>query len=104
MNHVSGGRPFRGSIDANEWTEAEAYELLEVDERQQDVPEAQGLLSEDVEAKLSMDDAETPSKRPEVDEFSMDEMVARVSLRSIRILAMLGMPLTRVQKDGTVYR
>lgn len=82
MAHVSAGRPSSGSADGNEWTQAEAYELLEVDHREGDArkPEARALLS-DVESKTSLDEEislQAISDAP--DEFSMDEMVARVRI------------------------
>ncbi|KAJ9103316.1 hypothetical protein QFC20_004793 [Naganishia adeliensis] len=78
MDHIPQHRPFHGSVDANEFAEAETYELLEVDHEGGREPEAQGLLSEDVEAKPSLEEGEPPDVgRGEIDEFSMDEMVAR---------------------------
>jgi hypothetical protein len=80
MAYVSAGRSSSGAIDANQYAQAEAYELLEVEDGEDDArkPEARALLS-DVESKTSLDD-ETPAVIiPEaLDEFSMDEMVARV--------------------------
>lgn len=94
MDHISHQRPFHGSVDANEFTEAETYELLEVDHDRGREPEAQGLLSEDVEAKPSLEEGGPPDVgREEIDEFSMDEMVARVSIVS-KDQDMLGMALT----------
>lgn len=98
MDHISHQRPFHGSVDANEFTEAETYELLEVDHDRGGEPEAQGLLSEDVEAKPSLEEGEPPDvRRGEIDEFSMDEMVARVSIVS-KGQGRLGMALTSCGK------
>jgi hypothetical protein len=69
-------------MDANEYAQAEAYELLEV-EHEDDTrkPEARALLS-GLESKTSLDDEIPAAVIPEVfDEFSMDEMVARVRYR-----------------------
>ncbi|KAI5450685.1 hypothetical protein NCC49_002941 [Naganishia albida] len=78
MDHPSSSRPIRASVDANEYTEAEAYELLEVDHDAGRIPESQGLLSEDVEGKPSLEDGPPANGvREESDAFSMDEMVAR---------------------------
>lgn len=80
MDHPSSSRPIRASLDANEYTEAEAYELLEVDHDAGRIPESQGLLSEDVEGKPSLEDGPPANVvGEESDAFSMDEMVARVS-------------------------
>lgn len=79
MAYVSAGRPSSGAIDVNEYAQAEAYELPEV-EHQDDTRklEAQALLS-DLESKTSLDDEIPAVVIPEaLDEFSMDEMVARV--------------------------
>jgi hypothetical protein len=68
-------------MDANEYAQAEAYELLEVEDGEDDArkPEARGLLS-DLESKSSLDDEIPAVIIPEaLDEFSMDQMVARVS-------------------------
>ena len=81
MAHVSPGRRSSGSDNVNVYGEAEAYELFEVENGEDDAqkPEARALL-EDVESKTSLED-QVPSTGPsEVDEFLMDEMVARVSV------------------------
>ncbi|KAJ9099235.1 hypothetical protein QFC21_004115 [Naganishia friedmannii] len=82
MSHLPNGRTFRNSLDANEWTEMEAYELNELDPEEDDrKPEAQALLGVDGEGKESVDTAEDArregSRSPAHDAFSMDEMVAR---------------------------
>lgn len=104
MDPIPQHRPFHGSVDANEFAEAETYELLEVDHEGGREPEAQGLLSEDVEAKPSLEEGEPPDVgRGEIDEFSMDEMVARVSIYSERSMETVnGIDIMR--KDGTVNR
>lgn len=85
MDHIPSGRPFGASADANEYAEAEAYELLEIDHEAARVPESQGLLSEGLEGKPSLGDGEPLNAvREETDDFSMDEMVARVSISSWR--------------------
>ncbi|KAJ9116430.1 hypothetical protein QFC22_004872 [Naganishia vaughanmartiniae] len=80
MSHLPNGRTFRNSLDANEWTEMEAYELNDIDpEDDERKPEAQALLGEDDEGKESMGavgHANGEGKDAQ-DVFSMDEMVAR---------------------------
>ncbi|KAJ9124707.1 hypothetical protein QFC24_003074 [Naganishia onofrii] len=78
MSHLPNGRTFRTSLDANEWTEMEAYELNELEvEEDERKPEAQALLGGDGEGKESMDAVEDASGQGAHDVFSMDEMVAR---------------------------
>ncbi|KAJ9100939.1 hypothetical protein QFC19_005335 [Naganishia cerealis] len=95
MSHMPSERPFRGSLDVNEWAAMDAYELneLDFDESINGKPEAQTLLGEDVEGKQSMDAAEDGSREDSKthDLFSMDEMIARVSGRHGRLRYALGL-------------
>lgn len=87
MAHVSPGQPSSGLVDANEYGQAEAYELFEVENVQDHTrkPEARALLS-DVESKTSLEDEVLQaSAAPQADEFSMDEMVARVSISELSV-------------------
>lgn len=73
------GRTFRNSLDVNEWTEMEGYELNELEPEEYDKrPEARALLGEEKDAVDADEDASRERIEAQ-DVFSMDEMVARVS-------------------------